>query len=489
MQKTQTRMTIGLLFTALAVLAFFGTALLSGPIDFLYRDAAGLSTARNAAQLIALIAAAFLLLTGLTIAIPTALQPGNWLRKMLYVLPIYLLGFTLVGVVSTALLGVGEVGTFFNLNGVGPVTLATAWLALGAVLSLISVVIAGARAKLGASTARLATMTTAAASGLSLLAAIAMIVGVVIVATSQPASFGGGGQFPPGAGGGQGQRQNQGRGATTPQSTAEASSGGVPAGQNTAPGQGQSTAEAPSGAVSAGQNAPGGAPGQNNGAPNGQGQPQGQGGPGGGGFPGGPGGGSGNSVRNYEVGGALMALFAVIGVVGTVGALRVSPVGTASQTQTGASMNLPREVGMAILSGVGLTVILIALMQIPPVSHANPPVQQTVKWDTTQTQDLAARACMNCHSNETTWPWYSYIAPSSWLTTLHVTNARQEMNFSELNLMPAFRKSMLADQIAMQIRSGSMPPKDYLLLHPEARLSDTEKEQLITGFQASLAGS
>ncbi len=104
-------------------------------------------------------------------------------------------------------------------------------------------------------------------------------------------------------------------------------------------------------------------------------------------------------------------------------------------------------------------------------------------------QDLATRACMNCHSNETTWPWYAYIAPSSWLTTLHVTNARQQMNLSELNTLPAFRLSMLSEQIAMEIRSGAMPPKDYLLLHPEANLTDAEKEALITGFQQSLAGS
>ena len=143
---------------------------------------------------------------------------------------------------------------------------------------------------------------------------------------------------------------------------------------------------------------------------------------------------------------------------------------------------------MAVLSGVGVTVIMIALMQIPPVSRTNPPVQSTINWDSAQTQDLAARTCMNCHSNETNWPWYAYIAPSSWLTTLHVNNARQQLNFSELDSMPAFRKSMVAEEIAMQIRSGAMPPKDYLLLHPEAHLTDAEKEQLITGFQASLRG-
>jgi len=90
MQKVQSRLTIALLFTALAVLAFFATMVIGAPIEFLYRNATGLSTARNATQIIVLLAVIALFVSGLIIAIPTALQPGNWLRKVLYILPIYM---------------------------------------------------------------------------------------------------------------------------------------------------------------------------------------------------------------------------------------------------------------------------------------------------------------------------------------------------------------------------------------------------------------
>ena len=78
MQKAHTRFTIALLFSAYVVLAYFGTAYLSSAIDFLYRDAAGLSTVRSIAQVAALLAAGGLLVTGLIVAISTALRPfGN----------------------------------------------------------------------------------------------------------------------------------------------------------------------------------------------------------------------------------------------------------------------------------------------------------------------------------------------------------------------------------------------------------------------------
>ena len=79
---------------------------------------------------------------------------------------------------------------------------------------------------------------------------------------------------------------------------------------------------------------------------------------------------------------------------------------------------------------------------------------------------------MICHSNETRWPWYSYIAPMSWVTALHVANGRQQYDFSELSSTQGFRAQRLTEEIAQQIRSGAMPPADYLMLHPDARLTD-----------------
>ncbi|MCW5853044.1 MAG: heme-binding domain-containing protein [Anaerolineae bacterium] len=126
-------------------------------------------------------------------------------------------------------------------------------------------------------------------------------------------------------------------------------------------------------------------------------------------------------------------------------------------------------------------------MQLVPVARTNPPAQGAVQWDSPQTEALAKRACLDCHSNQTEWPWYASVAPASWLLASHVTTARARLNLSELATLPAFRKSQIPSSMAMRIRNGTMPPSDYLMMHPQARLSDAEKQQLIQGLQASLS--
>jgi hypothetical protein len=82
------------------------------------------------------------------------------------------------------------------------------------------------------------------------------------------------------------------------------------------------------------------------------------------------------------------------------------------------------------LAGGGLVGIFI-LIQFIPVSHDNPEVTQEVQWVSTETRALAQSACFDCHSNETIWPWYSYVAPASWFLIHHVEDGRRRLNFSE----------------------------------------------------------
>jgi hypothetical protein len=99
-----------------------------------------------------------------------------------------------------------------------------------------------------------------------------------------------------------------------------------------------------------------------------------------------------------------------------------------------------------------------------------------------QTRDLAKRACFDCHSNETVWPWYSNIAPVSWLVYHDVEEGRNQFNLSD------WQNSYLTDvgEFSEVISEGEMPPIQYLLMHSTAKLSAVEKEQLITGLQKSL---
>ncbi len=130
-----------------------------------------------------------------------------------------------------------------------------------------------------------------------------------------------------------------------------------------------------------------------------------------------------------------------------------------------------------------VVLVLFGLIQLVPFGrdHTNPPVADELPWDSPQTRGLAQRACFDCHSNETVWPWYSNIAPVSWLVARDVTEGRDEMNFSDWS-----RTSQRAQKIIREIEEGRMPPSFYLPLHPEARLSADEKAQLIQGFRDSL---
>jgi hypothetical protein len=129
----------------------------------------------------------------------------------------------------------------------------------------------------------------------------------------------------------------------------------------------------------------------------------------------------------------------------------------------------------------GLVVILVGfgLIQLVPYGrdHTNPPVVQEPDWDSPQTRELAARTCFDCHSNETTWPWYSSIAPVSWLVQRDVDEGRRRFNFSEWG-----QRSEDGAEMAEVVSEGEMPPWFYLPLHPRARLSDGEKQALIQGL-------
>jgi hypothetical protein len=144
-----------------------------------------------------------------------------------------------------------------------------------------------------------------------------------------------------------------------------------------------------------------------------------------------------------------------------------------------------RRIIKIILIVIAIGIVVFLLIQLIPYGkdHSNPPVVSKPNWDSQQTRDLAKRACFDCHSNETTWPWYSNIAPVSWLVYRDVVEGRRRMNFSD------WQNSRIreAGEIASIINEGEMPPFQYLPLHPSARLSPAEKTQLINGLTTTLS--
>jgi len=132
-----------------------------------------------------------------------------------------------------------------------------------------------------------------------------------------------------------------------------------------------------------------------------------------------------------------------------------------------------------------LPLILLVAIQLVPIGRGrtNPPVQAEPAWDSPQTRALARRACFDCHSNETVWPAYAYVAPASWLVVRDVLSGRRKLNFSEWGVG---NRKQEVDDIPKVLRRGSMPPNKYLLLHPDAKLTDAERQQLLDGLLASL---
>ncbi len=139
-----------------------------------------------------------------------------------------------------------------------------------------------------------------------------------------------------------------------------------------------------------------------------------------------------------------------------------------------------------LLIGVGAAVVLFGLIQLIPFGHqhSDPPVQAEPHWDSPTTRSLAARACFACHGNQTVWPWYSNVAPVSWLVQRDVDNGRARLDFQQWN-----QPQRAARRAAEAVQRGSMPPSYYVWLHPDAKLSSAERQQLAQGLQATVAQS
>src|SRR5450432_2167340 len=116
-----------------------------------------------------------------------------------------------------------------------------------------------------------------------------------------------------------------------------------------------------------------------------------------------------------------------------------------------------------ILIGVVGIVVLFVLVQfipwgsiIPAFAETNPPVQTQIQWNSPATSQLVRTACYDCHSNETTWPWYAKVTPVSWLLAHDVNEGRQNLNFSTQNA-----DQINPEKLIEQIQRGSMPKSIY----------------------------
>jgi hypothetical protein len=117
---------------------------------------------------------------------------------------------------------------------------------------------------------------------------------------------------------------------------------------------------------------------------------------------------------------------------------------------------------------IALVVILIGI-QFIPVERANPPIISDIGAPE-KISNILRTSCYDCHSNETTWPWYSHIAPVSFLVASDVKEGRKHMNFSEWNKYSPKDQSKFLEEIIEEVEEGEMPLTSYTFTHPNAKL-------------------
>jgi hypothetical protein len=136
--------------------------------------------------------------------------------------------------------------------------------------------------------------------------------------------------------------------------------------------------------------------------------------------------------------------------------------------------------------GAGVIAVLLAI-QLVPVKRDNPPVESEVPAPEA-VRAILKRACYDCHSNETRWPWYARVAPASWLVAYDVHHAREHMNFSTWARYDARKQAKHLEEAWEEIDEGEMPLFYYVWAHPAARLSASDRSALRAWTRAGSGG-
>jgi hypothetical protein len=121
-----------------------------------------------------------------------------------------------------------------------------------------------------------------------------------------------------------------------------------------------------------------------------------------------------------------------------------------------------------------LAVLLLAGMQLVRCEHTNPEVTADIQAPA-DVKAILRRACYDCHSNESVWPWYSQVAPVSWLVARDVRDGRKHLNFSDWGKKSETVRGKKQAEAGEEIRTGEMPMSIYVPLHPNAKLTDGDK--------------
>lgn len=135
-----------------------------------------------------------------------------------------------------------------------------------------------------------------------------------------------------------------------------------------------------------------------------------------------------------------------------------------------------------------LALVVFAAAQFKTVERINPPIESDLPA-APHVKSFLKRACYDCHSYETEWRWYSYVAPVSWVVARHVYNGRDVLNFSKWDSYSRGAKGRHLSDSILSMQDGTMPTWDYLIAHPSAKLSPEEVESFKEWANDYLNGS
>jgi len=132
---------------------------------------------------------------------------------------------------------------------------------------------------------------------------------------------------------------------------------------------------------------------------------------------------------------------------------------------------------------LGLLIVLIAIQFIKPTRNINPQTQQgsIINYMSVpeNVQGILKKACYDCHSNNTKYPWYANIQPVAWYLAHHVNEGKDKLNFDEFASYKAKKQDHKLEEVVETVEKGEMPVSSYTFIHKEAKLSEQEKTLLI----------
>jgi len=140
------------------------------------------------------------------------------------------------------------------------------------------------------------------------------------------------------------------------------------------------------------------------------------------------------------------------------------------------TMRRPRSIAVAVVA-------VLVVIQFKPVTRDNPAVRNEISASP-EVMAIITRACYDCHSNETEWPWYSHVAPISWFVAGHVAEGREHLNFSEWPAFDMDEQVHLFEEMEKEVEDKEMPLKSYLILHSDARLTPDDRQTLLRWIRA-----